>query len=131
MGLNNVEKWRNGMTQWRESEEKVKKLALQMWFQVIEILKNIQVKWPKWWDVDLVIQDNIWNIWLLQVKSSLEWNRKATYGKKWIWVVDNIANLDEDTIKNLIYLAFQISIINLWVDWTNNFKSKYKEIIRI
>ena len=97
--MNNIEKWREALKVWSAYEKEVIeyiKIILERYNHLVyEIIdwKNEQIKWEKWWDVDvkIVIRINdLEDISIpIQIKKKRKWDNKIkSYEKKWISIID-------------------------------------------
>ena len=97
--MTNIEKWREALKAWNAYEKEVieyiKTILKKYNHLVYKIIdwKNKQIKWEKWWDVDVKVIiriDDSRDISIpIQIKKKRKWDNKIkSYEKKWISIID-------------------------------------------
>ena len=109
MDINRQNKWLIWKEKWAKYEEKVLKIIKDIIEKyniifVISTWENKQLKWKKWWDIDILVWFDKLKI-PIQVKYSVKWKSKINkYSKKWIEIIDWKKN--EEELKYFITLLF-------------------------
>ena len=109
MDINRQNKWLIWKEKWAKYEEKVLKIIkdiIEKYNIIFDIStwENKQLKWKKWWDIDILVWFDKLKI-PIQVKYSVKWKSKINkYSKKWIEIIDWKKN--EEELKYFITLLF-------------------------